>query len=78
LIVRRQIFCRYDGFSFVFAHCEVEDLAATNVLPGFGFTLGTAVRWNAKRSNKRKRTTANALGRDFFHQVGLSGTGPLG
>jgi hypothetical protein len=35
----RARFCRYDGFSIVFAHCEVEGLAAINVLPGFGFTL---------------------------------------
>jgi hypothetical protein len=65
---------RGDGFSRVFAHCEVEsfvELMLRRILrPGLD-SEREAIRHAEKKQRKQKR-------RDFFYQDGLSGSGPLG
>ena len=63
-----------DGFSRVFAHCEVESFVELMLHRIFRPGLDSereAIRHAEKKQRKQKR-------RDFFYQDGLSGSGPLG
>jgi hypothetical protein len=71
-------FCRHDGFSVVFAHCEVEGLASINVLPGFGFPLGMDVSTECEAIQQTLKTTAKAKRSRLFSPGRVERCGPPG
>jgi hypothetical protein len=71
-----------DGFSIVFAHCEVKSLVVIlveiNEAPDFSFASGPALcSTRDGRPHAKKKREGEKL-RDFFHQDGLGSAGPLG
>jgi hypothetical protein len=67
-----------DGFSVVFAHCEVESLVVRGSLPDLTVIPGSVPCLLRSDSTDAKKNADTKNLRDFFYQGGLRSLGPLG